>query len=293
MARFDALEGEIGDLKQQNEILQQQRTALASQFDDLQNEYTINQLRLLQLEDDNKILGERIASLATSVMQGDQLTDESSQPCDIALDSCAAVKQAKAETSCQNILNANPAALSGIYTLVIDGTKYPTWCEMINGEGWALIIRADGMKSTFAFSSSLWTTGRTINTGDYINGTIGTTEYKSPLFSVYPYSELRLGMRFSYYPTKWLNVKHGQYASMHAAMTEGHLAFTGMTRNDWLTLANNGALQRNCNRMGYNLIANNIASARIRIGILGNDDNDCITPDSFIGFGAKCLLHYH
>jgi hypothetical protein len=80
---------------------------------------------------------------------------------------------------------------------------------------------------------------------------------------------------------------------MHAAMTEGHLAFTGMTRNDWLTLANNGALQRNCNSMGYNSAPSNAYqnTFHLRIGIVANEQHDCDSPNSFIGFGA-CKFYF-
>ena len=42
-------------------------------------------------------------------------------------------------------------------------------------------------------------------------------------------------------------------------------------------------MQDNCNRRGFN--AASVGHSRARIGIIGNNQNDCVTPDSRIGFG--------
>jgi hypothetical protein len=158
---------------------------------------------------------------------------------------------------------------------------------MINGKGWALVLRADGNKTTFGYDSTHWTTGSTLNLDGYATGIMDATmEYKSPLFNAYPYSELRLGMRING-TTNWLEIKHGHTSSMLAAMTGGQIVFSGTTRKDWLALAHNGALQPNCDRRGYFLGPGNSRTVYLRIGIVGNDQNDCDSPDSFVGFGSK------
>jgi hypothetical protein len=92
--------------------------------------------------------------------------------------------------------------------------------------------------------------------------------------------------------TNWLEVKHGQYASMQSAMNNERVTFSGTSRNDWLALANNGALQPNCNHIGYNFVPGDGGGFSVRIGIVGNNENDCYGPDSFVGFGAgmMCIL---
>jgi len=50
-----------------------------------------------------------------------------------------------------------------------------------------------------------------------------------------------------------------------------------------------GSLQPNCSREGFNvtrLSPTNPQSARARIGIIGNQENDCLSPDSRIGIGT-------
>ena len=54
----------------------------------------------------------------------------------------------------------------------------------------------------------------------------------------------------------------------------------------WKTLIGSQAsLQTGCNREGFN-VASSRSYAKARIGILGNDQRDCATTDSKIGFGT-------
>ena len=55
----------------------------------------------------------------------------------------------------------------------------------------------------------------------------------------------------------------------------------------WKTLIGSDAsLQHNCNKEGFNTAGSNIAHSKARIGILGNNENDCSSTDSRIGFGT-------
>jgi len=46
------------------------------------------------------------------------------------------------------------------------------------------------------------------------------------------------------------------------------------------------SLQTNCNREGFNAVSDKQGYAKARIGILGNNENECKTCDSSIGFGT-------
>ena len=60
---------------------------------------------------------------------------------------------------------------------------------------------------------------------------------------------------------------------------------TSMGRDTWKTLLGSQAsLQLNCNREGFN--HDQVVFGKARIGILGNNENDCDTCDSRIGFGT-------
>lgn len=51
-------------------------------------------------------------------------------------------------------------------------------------------------------------------------------------------------------------------------------------RTQWKTLIANSSLQMNCNKEGFNVLQ------KARIGIFSNQENDCLSPDSYIAFGA-------
>ena len=62
-------------------------------------------------------------------------------------------------------------------------------------------------------------------------------------------------------------------------------------RTAWKSLLAAGSLQLNCNQEGFNSVCGG-GDTRVRIGILGNQEADCLSCDSRIGFGgagAYCL----
>ncbi len=46
-------------------------------------------------------------------------------------------------------------------------------------------------------------------------------------------------------------------------------------------------MQRHCNREGFNLYTHRRSYVRVRLGFIGNEQNDCNSPDSFIGLGGE------
>ena len=48
-------------------------------------------------------------------------------------------------------------------------------------------------------------------------------------------------------------------------------------------IGSQASLQANCKREGFNAASK--GHSRTRIGIIGNNENDCVTPDSRIRFG--------
>ena len=64
------------------------------------------------------------------------------------------------------------------------------------------------------------------------------------------------------------------------------LAATSFGRSKWLSLLSGSRLQPYCNQEGINLLGT------VRIGIVGNNENDCGTPDTFLGVGSdnECSL---
>ena len=65
----------------------------------------------------------------------------------------------------------------------------------------------------------------------------------------------------------------------------GRFQSTEAGREAWKNLMVSGSLQLSCNREGFN------NGNRLRLGILGNQENDCRTPDSWLGIGANAEGH--
>ena len=71
----------------------------------------------------------------------------------------------------------------------------------------------------------------------------------------------------------------------NSLIADGKYRATSLGRNTWKKLIGSQAsLQTGCNKEGFNA-ASSRTYAKTRIGILGNDQRDCHTCDSKIGFG--------
>ena len=74
--------------------------------------------------------------------------------------------------------------------------------------------------------------------------------------------------------------------SLYSLIADGQYRATSLGRNTWKTLIGSQAsLQSNCNREGFNAVGSP-SHSRARIGIVGNNENECKSCDSRIGFGT-------
>ena len=80
-------------------------------------------------------------------------------------------------------------------------------------------------------------------------------------------------------------------SSLYSLIADGKYHITSLGRDTWKTLIGSQAsLQANCNKEGFNVVNDKSSGIqKARIGILGNNENDCYTCDSRIGFGAEGL----
>ena len=74
-------------------------------------------------------------------------------------------------------------------------------------------------------------------------------------------------------------------SSLYDLIADGKYRQTHVGRSQWRSLIHGSSLQRNCNREGFNVYAGS-HHTRVRLGLVANQENDCKTPDSFIGLGA-------
>ena len=88
--------------------------------------------------------------------------------------------------------------------------------------------------------------------------------------------------------TKWIVINH-QANSLFDVIGDGVFRRTYIGKNEWLSLMDGSRLQQHCNREGFNI---NIpgqspnAHLKVRIGMRANNEYNCDSGDSCIGFGT-------
>ena len=94
-------------------------------------------------------------------------------------------------------------------------------------------------------------------------------------------------MRIGNQPVKSLVINQNG-TSLYSLIADGNYRPTSLGRDNWKSLiGSDGSLQRMCNKEGFNAAGTyNHAQSKARIGIIGNNQNDCATCDSRIGFGT-------
>ena len=78
-----------------------------------------------------------------------------------------------------------------------------------------------------------------------------------------------------------------QANSLYSLIADGQYRATSLGRDTWKTLIGSQAsLQLNCNKEGFNAVGSTSTRSKARIGVIGNEQNDCNSCDSRIGFGT-------
>ena len=78
-----------------------------------------------------------------------------------------------------------------------------------------------------------------------------------------------------------------QANSLFSLIADRQYRATSLGRNMWKTLIGSQAsLQTHCNKEGFNAACSSVGYAKARIGIVGNNEDNCRTCDSRIGFGT-------
>ncbi len=79
-----------------------------------------------------------------------------------------------------------------------------------------------------------------------------------------------------------------QANSLYSLIADGQYRAISLGRNKWkMLIGSQASLQSNCNREGFNAGCSTNGYSNARIGIIGNNQNDCTTCDSRIGFGTR------
>ena len=136
---------------------------------------------------------------------------------------------------------------------------------------------------TFHYDSNLWSNKETFNLAGGETG-FDTQETKLPTYWNTPFSKICLGMKTG--NQRHFIVINKQASSLHSLIADGKYRNTSLGRDTWKTLVGSAAsLQTHCNMEGINAKGTSRFS-KARIGIIGNNENQCHSPDSRIGFGT-------
>jgi hypothetical protein len=119
-------------------------------------------------------------------------------------------------------------------------------------------------------------------------GLDGLTEVETKLasYNSTPFIKICLGMKVDDI-TNWIMLDYTGSSLYNVIADESYHA-TNLGRLQWMSLIKNSALQQYCNMGGFNLRFSQ-SSTHVRIGFVANQENDCRSPDSLIGFG----IHIH
>ena len=140
-------------------------------------------------------------------------------------------------------------------------------------------------QKTFHYESNLWSNKDALNLPGAKTG-LDTHETKLPTHWNTPFNKICLGMKIGQ-QFKSVVINY-QATSLYSLIADGKYRATFLGRNTWKKLIGSRAsLQSNCNKEGFNEVGIHSAWSKARIGILGNNENDCGNCDSRIGFGTR------
>ncbi len=192
--------------------------------------------------------------------------------------------------SCAAILAADEDAETGVHRIDPDGdgpiAPFDAYCEMeADDGGWQLLLKIQGNEATFRYGASLWTDSTLLNetSTDMVR-----VEAKLRGYDSVPLDALRLGMRVGG-NINWIVASlDGGPRTMMDLMTQPMVA-SNAGAAAWQSLVPDVVIQPGCSQEGLRCPFGTDCCARVRIGIVGNNESNCSSPDSFIGFGARVL----
>ena len=140
-------------------------------------------------------------------------------------------------------------------------------------------------QQTFKYSSSLWSNKEAFNLDGGKTG-FDSQETKLPSYWNTSFSKICLGMKIGQQPVKFI-VINKQVNSFYSLIADGQYRSTSLGRDTWKSLIGSDAsLQKYCSKEGINAVGDDPGHSKARIGIISNNQDDCASCDSRIGFGT-------
>ncbi|KAM7452440.1 hypothetical protein ABFA07_000115 [Porites harrisoni] len=194
-------------------------------------------------------------------------------------------------STCKDIYDRTLAKENTAYLLDVGSTKVPVYCHMTKhgldacgGGGWTLVMKIDGSKKTFHYNSSLWSNTTDFNLPGGETG-LDTHETKLPTYWNTPFIKICLGMKVDQ-QFKSVVINY-QARSLYSLIADNIYRNTSLGRDTWKKLIGfQASLQSKCNKEGFNVLCGSKQQSKARIGIVANNEDNCDSCDSRIGFGT-------
>ena len=194
---------------------------------------------------------------------------------------CVIGDKAHPGTSCAEIVALAPKSTTKAYWLDPDGVSgskpsYQAWCDMeTDGGGWTLLLKVDGNSPVFDQTAAAWSTATEINPSSF---DLAQSQARLASYASVAFKQMRVGMAL---PGQAANFIQFDLVgpSLHQLVASGGYSKSNAGRKAWKSLVPDSSLQLSCNQEGVN-------SVSCRLGISGNQEADCASPDSWIGIGC-------
>ena len=142
------------------------------------------------------------------------------------------------------------------------------------------------LNPTFRYQSLLWENHETFNLSGGETGFDGH-ETKLPTYWNTSFSKICLGMKIHGQEKVNFTVINKTADSLYSLIADGQYRLTSLGRDTWKALIGpQASLQTGCNKEGFNAFSKWRNRSKARIGFLGNNENDCDSCNSRIGFGT-------
>ena len=114
---------------------------------------------------------------------------------------------------------------------------------------------------------------------------LDTDEVKVPTYWNTPFTKICLGIEIN--GQRNFLVIEESASSLYSLIADGKHHDTSLGRDKWkMLIGAEASLQINCNQEGFNSIGLSQIHAKARIGVISNQEKDCNSCDSRIGFGT-------
>ncbi|XP_073249943.1 uncharacterized protein [Porites lutea] len=195
--------------------------------------------------------------------------------------------------SCKDVFDKNISSVNKVYPLLMANEVIDVYCHMTmatisNGEcsdgGWTLVMKIDGNQQTFHYTSAYWQDKNTFNVDGGKTG-FDSLETKLPSYWNTSFSKICLGMKINN-QFNFIEITKSA-SSLYSLIADGQYRSTSLGRDKWKSVVGpDASLQLTCNKEGFNAECTMTARSKARIGILANEDGDCHSCNSRIGFGT-------